>query len=126
MEPVYFFKLASQNNDWLSVRQATIAENVANANTPGFRARDVEPFSAIFDKTKLAMTATHDGHMSTAGLAAEPTDVKKTDTWAVAHSGNSVSLEQELMKSGEVSRAHALTTGTMKTLHRMMLASVKG
>ena len=36
MEPVFLTKLVSHNNDWLSVRQATIAENIANSNTPGF------------------------------------------------------------------------------------------
>lgn len=39
MEPVFLTKLVSNSNDWLSVRQATIAENIANANTPGFRSR---------------------------------------------------------------------------------------
>ena len=56
---------------------------------------------------------------------AEPSDVKKGDSWLVTHSGNSVSVEQELMKAGEVARNHALNTSIAKSFHRMYLASLK-
>lgn len=125
MEPVFLTKLVSHNNDWLSVRQATIAENIANSNTPGFRSRDVEPFTSVISKTQLAMTATNAGHLGTVMEVAEPTDVKKGDSWLVTHSGNSVSIEQELMKAGEVARNHALNTSIAKSFHRMYLTSLK-
>jgi len=125
MEPVFLTKLVSHNNDWLSVRQATIAENIANSNTPGFRSKDVEPFTSVISKTQLAMAATHAGHLGTVMEVAEPTDVKKGDSWLVTHSGNSVSIEQELMKAGEVARKHALNTSIAKSFHRMYLASLK-
>ncbi|MBD1545678.1 flagellar basal body rod protein FlgB [Roseibium aggregatum] len=125
MEPVFLTKLVSHNNDWLSVRQATIAENIANSNTPGFRSKDVEPFTSVISKTQLAMAATHAGHLGTVMDVAEPTDVKKGDSWLVTHSGNSVSIEQELMKAGEVARNHALNTSIAKSFHRMYLASLK-
>jgi len=125
MDPVFLTKLVSHNNDWLSVRQATIAENIANSNTPGFRSKDVEPFTSVISKTQLAMTATHGSHLGTVMEVAEPTEVKKGDSWLVTHSGNSVSIEQELMKAGEVARNHALNTSIAKSFHRMYLASLK-
>jgi flagellar basal-body rod protein FlgB len=76
MEPVFLTKLVSHNNDWLSVRQATIAENIANANTPGFGARDVEPFVSVISKTQLAMTATHGSHLGQTMEAAKASDGK--------------------------------------------------
>ena len=36
MEPIHLFDLASQQARWLTVRQATVASNVSNANTPGY------------------------------------------------------------------------------------------
>ena len=39
--PLFLFELASSQARWLELRQSTIATNVANANTPGFKARDV-------------------------------------------------------------------------------------
>ncbi|MBS8260811.1 flagellar basal body rod protein FlgB [Roseibium polysiphoniae] len=125
MEPVYLTKLMSQSNGWLSTRQATIAENIANANTPGFKAKDVEPFVSVIDKTRLAMTATHGNHMGTNTDMPEASKVRKSDSWLVTHSGNSVSIEQELVKTGEVARAHSLNASVAKSFHRMYLASVK-
>lgn len=126
MEPVYLTRLASQHNDWLAVRQATIAQNVANSDTPGYAARDIESFSVVFSDTRLAMTATHGSHMGSAAEIPDPAEIEKADSWQVSHSGNSVSLEQELMKAGEVARDHALTTSVVKSFHRMYLASLKG
>ncbi|POF30157.1 flagellar basal body rod protein FlgB [Roseibium marinum] len=125
MEPVFLNKLVSHNNDWLSLRQATIAENIANANSPGFHARDLEPFTSVISEAQLAMTATHDGHLGQAMDVSRPSDVEKQDSWTVTHSGNSVSIEQELMKAGEVARDHALNASIAKSFQRMYLASVK-
>lgn len=125
MEPVFLTKLVSNNNDWLSTREATIAENIANANTPGFRAKDLEPFTTVISKTQLAMTATHSGHLGQITEVARSSEVEKADSWAVSHSGNSVSLEQELMKAGEVARDHSLNTSIAKSFHRMYLSAVK-
>ncbi|GAA0771121.1 flagellar basal body rod protein FlgB [Roseibium denhamense] len=125
MEPVFLNKLVSSNNEWLSVRQAAIAENIANSNTPAFRAKDVEPFVSVISKTNLAMTATHGSHLGQQTEVARQSEVEKSDSWTVTHSGNSVSLEQELVKSGEVARDHALNASIIKSFHKMYLASVK-
>jgi flagellar basal-body rod protein FlgB len=124
-QPVYLFDLASRQTQWLSVRQSTISGNIANANTPGYKARDVEPFADVFDKTKLTMTGTHSSHISFDGRHVEGTKVKKSDTWDTVYSGNSVSLEQELAKSGEVNRQHSLNTSIVRSFHRMLMSTVR-
>lgn len=125
MEPVFLTKLVSHNNDWLSLRQATIAENIANANTPGFRSKDLEAFTSVVSRTQLAMTATHHSHLGQLMEVSRPSDVEKADSWTVTHSGNSVSVEQELMKAGEVARDSSLNASIAKSFHRMYLAAVK-
>ncbi len=124
--PVHLFDLASRQSQWLSTRQATVAANIANANTPGFKARDVEPFSASLDKTKLQMTATSAQHIGFDGRTVSASKVKKSDSWETYVSGNSVTIEQELMKSGEVSRQHQLNTSIVKSFHRMIMSAVGG
>ena len=123
--PVYLFDLASRQSQWLAARQATISGNVANANTPGFRARDVEPFADVLDKTKLVMAATNDSHIGFSPSRAEATKVKKSESWDTVYSKNSVSLEQELIKAGEVNRQHSLNTSIVKSFHRMLMSSVR-
>jgi flagellar basal-body rod protein FlgB len=125
LEPVHLFNLASRKSQWLSVRQSAIAENIANVDTPRFKARDVQPFHDVMDKTRLAMTATQSGHLDPT-RSPRPDKLKPADTWKTTVSGNSVSTEQELMKAGEVSRDFALTTSIVKSFHRMILSSLKG
>ena len=47
MQPIQLFKLASQQAQWLSVRQTVVAGNIANVNTQGYAAKDVESFKAV-------------------------------------------------------------------------------
>ena len=58
MEPVSLFDLAAKQAQWLSVRQSAIAGNIANANTPGYTANDVEPFEKVLDRTAVSLQAT--------------------------------------------------------------------
>lgn len=126
MDPVNLFDLASQQARWLSVRQTTIASNIANANTPGYRASDVEPFERVLDRTRVGMSATQQGHLTggatEAGFAVKQEEPKH----AILPSNNTVGLEDELMKAGEVRRSFELNTAIVKAFHRMTMQSTKG
>lgn len=125
MEPVQLFDLASQQARWLSVRQAVIAGNVANANTAGFRPMDVEDFATVLSKSTPSMTATNARHLggenfaSAVGLSEQDADVP------VRPSGNSVRLEDELVKAGEIRRGFELNTAIVKAFHRMILMAAR-
>ena len=58
MGPVYLFDIASSHAQWLSLRQAAISSNVANANTPAYRAQDIEPFNKMLDSKVVAVAVT--------------------------------------------------------------------
>ena len=121
---VQLFSLISRHNQWLAARQATLAGNIANANTPGFKALDVEDFNQALDTMGLSMASTQSAHM-TSGATEAAVGVRQEDPWDVTHSGNSVSLEQELIKAGEVNRAYRLNTSIAKAFHRMLLTATK-
>ena len=125
MNPIFLFNLASRQLQHLTARQAVISGNIANANTPGYRARDLTPFRELLDKTMLTMAATHAGHLEADGPSARPARASATAGWDVVHSGNSVSIEEQLMKSGEISRDQALNGGVVKAFNRMLALSVK-
>ncbi|MFG1425774.1 flagellar basal body rod protein FlgB [Roseixanthobacter glucoisosaccharinicivorans] len=125
MQPLFLFSLASRHAEWASVRQAAISGNIANANTPGFKAADVEPFTAVLDKTHLSLNRTSARHMDVAGAGVPTSKVNKAEGWDISHSGNTVSLEQEMLKADEVNRAFSLNTNVVRSFQRMMLASVK-
>lgn len=126
MGPIHLFNVASRANHWLSVRQSTIAENVANANTPGFKAQDVKPFGSVLDSMAGAMATTSPQHLSFAPAGSARAESTPVEGSEVLHSGNTVSLEKEMAKAGEVNRAFALNTNIVKAFHRMLMASTKG
>ncbi|QPC85385.1 flagellar basal body rod protein FlgB [Mesorhizobium sp. NBSH29] len=125
MQPVSLFDLAAQQARWLSVRQASVAGNIANVNTPGYHATDVEPFEKVLDSKHVAMRSTDPRHISIgageAGLAVRTVDKGGT----ALPSDNSVVMENELMKAGEVRRTFELNTAIVKAFHRMTLMSMK-
>lgn len=125
MQPVHLFDLAARQAQWASVRQALITGNIANANTPGFAARDIQPFEDVLNTTHLEMARTTRGHVDISGASLESTPTAKTEAWDVTYSGNSVSIDQELVKADETNRAFALNAGIVKAFHRMLLSSVR-
>ncbi len=85
-----------------SMRQSVIAGNIANADTPGYRARDVAPFAETYrgeDGTGLRTTRAQ--HINSRARGGEPVIVAASGT-TVAPNGNDVSLESEMVKAAEV------------------------
>ncbi len=126
MGSIHLFDLSSQQARWLTVRQSVIAANVANANTPGFTASDVTPFEDVFNDASIRLAATDPGHIGVDPLASDQVSVKDGAAWETTHSGNSVSLENEMMKAGEVNRSFSLNSSVVKAFNQMLMASVKG
>jgi len=122
--PVYLLDLASSHERWLSLRQASVSANVANANTPGYRAQDIEPFNKILEAKVVPVSVTSPMHITT-GSRVEAQAMRKEKTWETVHSGNSVSLEQEMLKAGDINRDYSLNTAIVKSFHRMFMTSMK-
>jgi len=125
MQPIQLFDLASRQAQWLSVRQNVVAGNIANASTPHYAAKDVKPFESVLQQTGVQMAATQPGHFTDVAGAAQVTEVGMLDDAQVQQSGNSVALEKEMMKTGEIKRDYELNTGLVKAFHRMMLMTVR-
>ena len=125
LQPIHLFELAAQQSRYLSTNQSVIAENVANANTPGFRARALQPFSDVLDHTQLSLAATNPAHIGLSPADAQAAAATEDEPWEVTESGNSVSLEQEMIKAGDVNRSFSLNAGLVKAFHAMLIASVR-
>ena len=125
MSPIYLLELASQQAQWLSARQRTTATNIANVNTPGYTAMDVQPFTDVLDKTQITMVATNNAHMLPEGNDFTATRTSESDSWETTYSGNSVSLEQEMMKEGDINRTYTLNANIKRAFHQMLMLSVK-
>lgn len=126
MGPVNLFDIANKQADWLATRQKTVASNVANVNTPGYKARDVKDFAAILNNDTMAMAVTNSKHMDVTDNGMESHAMRPEYTIETTHSGNNVNLEEEMRKGGEIGQQMSLNTVIVKAFHRMMMATVKG
>jgi flagellar basal-body rod protein FlgB len=126
MESVFLFELVNRQRVWLSARQSLVSQNIANANTPGYRTLDVTPFAKALDRSALEMSAAHPSHLRTFASDPKSPDSKPGATWEITHSGNSVSLEQEMLKAGDIHSSFARDSNILKMFHNMWRASLKG
>lgn len=85
-------------------RQTAVARNVANADTPGYRAQDAAPFSQTYDAMEQAMRTTRPGHSGGPGVA-EATRLLDAGGEA-SPNGNTVSLESEMVRATEIRGQH--------------------
>ncbi len=121
MSSLPVFALASQHANWLSIRQAAVANNIANISTPGYRATDVKPFENVLKATVSTMRATDPRHIPVPGDNLLRLAEENTTT-----SGSSVSVEAEVMKASELRHDFELNTAIVKAFHRMILTTMKG
>jgi flagellar basal-body rod protein FlgB len=125
MKELTIFAMASTRMDWLSARGQQVASNIANANTPGYVARDVLPFEQILSATQIGIATTNPGHFGdpAAGIARAGSTVVRTRETL---SGNSVNLEAELLKIGNVRSQYNITTSVVSAFNRMILSTTRG
>jgi len=76
-------------------REAVIASNIANADTPGYRRRDIS-FEGILDKARAGLVRTDEKHFPT--HSADPDDARvELGPKGTRPDGNAIDLDQELV-----------------------------
>ncbi|MFN3971533.1 MAG: FlgB family protein [Gemmobacter sp.] len=84
-------------------RVGLVARNMANADTPGFKAQDLTEFGQVWRQGD-DLRATRPGHLeASSGRAAL---VQATDLRHGAPNGNTVSIEAEMVKAAEARQSH--------------------
>lgn len=124
MDAVNLFKLASTQAKWLSLRQTTVANNIANANSPNYRSVDVEPFEAAVSNESVRLAATSPSHFG--AKDGDFFQVVEEQASKLTTSGKAVSMEDELVKSSEIRHAFELNTAIVSAFHQMVLMTAKG
>lgn len=94
-------------------RQRVIATNVANADTPGYRARDLPEFEESLRRGSLELRTTRAGHLA-AGLSGPPFRAVEAEG-EPSPNGNTVSLEDEMVRSADAKREFDLSLAVMQS-----------
>ena len=114
---------------YLSEKQRLIAQNVANAETPGYRPQDLKPFNfqtlMASSPSGLAMTATQPGHIApTSASTGGKFKAKRGQDSETTLNGNSVVLEEEMLKMSEARINYDAAIGFyQKSLNLLRMAS---
>ena len=115
--------------DWAQSRQKVLAENVANSDTPTYRARDLTPLKfeppvevPPATMASVSLTRTESGHMTgfSAGDTQFASQQNKGD-YEVRPTSNAVDLEEEMLKVA----ANQMDYQAVTALYTRSLALIK-
>ena len=109
------FQAAKKRLAWLTQRQEVLAQNIANADSPNYRAKDLKPyeFKELIrrENAQLNMVLTHPNQLP--GERKRVRDFGEEMTrvpYETAPVGNNVILEEQMAKVSESGIQHKLTT----------------
>lgn len=95
------FAMLRTSMHWHQERQRVLAENVANADTPNYRPRDLAP--PRYDRMQPAdapvgLVRTASGHLAGSAGNSSPFQTSRFGGYEVRPTGNAVNLEDEMIK----------------------------
>jgi flagellar basal-body rod protein FlgB len=95
------FAMLRTRMQWHQERQRVLAENVANADTPNFRPRDLAPLN--FERVgpvrpSLALDRTETGHIAAVDAGSDRFQSSRFEGYDISPTGNAVNLEDEMIK----------------------------
>lgn len=117
---IALFQAMGAKMSYLSTRQGVIAQNIANADTPDYRAHDLTKvdFGAVLQditgSKKVRVERTNPNHMMPGGNINDPRDFKSRTTYEVAPDDNSVIIEEQMIKATETTMDYNLITNLLR------------
>lgn len=112
------FKVLSARMTWLSQRQGVLAQNIANADTPDYRPRDLEEKSFVRlvqghagRPSRIAVIKTDQSHLDGKASGRLSLHGREQPTpYEVSPDGNAVILEEQTAKAGQTALDHQLAS----------------
>lgn len=124
-ENIETIRMARAMTGHAAERQKVVARNIANSDTPGFRAMDMPDFASSYREAARPadLRGTHPRHITTASWSPAAAQVFAGDS-GISPNGNSVSLEDEMLKLAEVRRDHDLSIGIYRSALNLMRTGI--
>ncbi len=94
------FQTLEKLKEATSLRHKIIVSNIANADTPGYRARDLD-FKGIFQDEIMPLAKTHREHIKSATANDDIMDMMRFESTPVWGDRNNVELDMEVAKMTE-------------------------
>ena len=124
------FDMLKKRFSWLGQRQEVLSQNIANANTPKYRPRDLEAFS--FEKILrregrgFELARTHENHYDASATLGDQAfySEKERRPFETAPDGNAVILEEQMAKIAETQAAHDMAAQLYKKYLNMFKIAI--
>ena len=111
---ITLFGASAARLGWLNQRQAVLAQNIANSDTPGYWPKDLKPMefkTAIrHERAGLGMVRTDEAHIAASKSQRSHREARNREPYEVAPAGNAVILEEQMMKMNETAMDQRLAT----------------
>ncbi len=120
--------LLRERMTWLNQRQDVLSQNVANADTPRYVARDLKPLD--FDRmvgeasSGTKMMTTNARHISISSVHGGKFEDHETPDQESDPNGNAVSLEVEIIKVADTQAQYAAAANLYSKAVRMMKTAI--
>lgn len=126
MDPtaIPLFALADQRLAWVGSRQDLLSQNVANADTPGYRAHDLLPFDQAMARAAFNVTPARTNPLHMAGTVPGIAAAGVALPGEQAPDGNSVSLDDQLERIADTQTMQELTTSLYTTYLGMFRTAI--
>ena len=122
------FGMLHERINWLSQRQRVLAQNVANADTPDYTAKDLKPLdfrqTRRNETNRLALDRTDVAHQFGSQDGSIYREINNRTPYEVSLSGNTVVLEQQMAKVAANQADYQLASRVFtkyKAMHGMAL-----
>ncbi len=123
LESLSITRMAEALADHAASRLNLIARNIAQADTPGYKAMDLPDFARVYEDQALGgMRATRPGHFTAAMTASEP--IAQPAAGEASPDGNTVSVEKEMVKSAEVRQDHDMAIAVYRSTQDILRISL--
>ncbi|HWA90536.1 MAG TPA: flagellar basal body rod protein FlgB [Rhizomicrobium sp.] len=116
---------------WLEARQNVLSQNVANADTPGYAARDLKPMDfeslvkgATGGAFNAGLSTTDARHIAISPASAGSFDESDAPDTEANPLGNSVSLEQEMIKVADTQAQFQAATNLYSKAIQLMRTAI--
>lgn len=132
MEGPALFQALGSKMKYLQQRQSLVAQNIANANTPDYKPKDLTEvdFGTNLDRvlddrfSRVRLASTRPGHMGPDG-GRSPREDEQDQTYEVTPSGNAVILEEQSVKASQTQADYSLMS-TLYSKNRNMMMTALG
>lgn len=115
IQKIPVFKMMAAKMQWLEHRQRVLAQNVANADTPGYVPHDLKALdytkSVQKDSFRLQLATTSEAHrQGSIQKTAFGNEQKSRNNYETSPTGNAVILEEQMIKVADTAAEHQLMT----------------